>query len=47
MPKALGRRKYLRIAFDINDRKVSFSFWVLMEIRQDSFNSLGTEKVEV
>jgi hypothetical protein len=30
--KASEDYKYLCVAFNIDDRKVSFSFWVLMEI---------------
>jgi hypothetical protein len=45
--RAVRHHKYLRIAFDIDDLKVSFSLWVLMEICQDSFDSLRTGAIKI
>ena len=39
------RRKYLSVAPNIDNRKVSFCLWIVVEVSSKSFNSLKMGRV--
>ena len=45
--KALGHPKYLHVALSIDNRKVSFSLWILVKKCHNGFNSLNTGMISI